>query len=194
MLFLVMVPVVNATETKLYVDPEAMIVVKNQTFTVNVTVSEVNDLCGYTFNVTWNSDILQYTDDEIDLWEELSNGTECFAMTEQTEDSYWIAMVILWDIPSFNGSADLVTLTFKALEVGNSSLTLNDTYLSDSWGNPINHMITNGIVYVSSDQSVGGISVPIDKFELVTPYIALVVMVVVFIVVPTAFIKYKKKH
>ena len=170
-LLFALVSIAYASETKLFVDPPNKNIVINNQFTINVSVADVTDLAGYEFNLTWNSVVLQYIDDEIHLW----NGSisDWYINVTQTENSYMIGAMPLWPIPPFNGSTSLVTITYKAIGLGQTDLILSNTILGNSTGENIPHDVENGFVKVI-EKPVGGISIiksPLDESMFLNPTI-----------------------
>jgi len=170
-LLFALVSIAHASDTKLFVDPPSKNVVIDNQFTINVSVADVTDLAGYEFNLTWNSVVLQYIDDEIHLW----NGSisDWYINVTQTENSYMIGAMPLWPIPPFNGSTSLVTITYKAIELGQTNLILSNTILGNSTGENIPHDVENGFVKVV-EKPVGGISIiksPLDESMFLNPTI-----------------------
>lgn len=169
-----------AQETTLRVYPQTKTTFVNQTFTIDIKIENVNNLYSFEFKLSWNPSVLNCTDE--DLHPPAEWGTNWFAWPmdkwERIQSGlYVVAVTALNPAPPFSGNASLVTLTFKALAVGSTTLDLHDTILGDyPSANEIPHTLTDGSVSVST-QPVGGIQIPIDKLQLLAPYIAYALIV-----------------
>ncbi len=150
--------------TFISVDPNQVTVCKDQTFPVNITVTNVTSLYGWEFKAYWNSTVLNLTSVQVhtpDIW-----GQDTFVAGAGTQNDfnethgrYWKAMSALNPAPSLNGSITLATLTFKALNAGTTPLDLQDTKLADSEALAIDHDAFDSTVtviphalYMRSDQ------------------------------------------
>jgi len=135
--------------------PDEVTVYRHESFSVNVTVTDVTDLYGWEFKFYWNSTILNCTSAQIhapDIWGEnvFEAGDGIQNDFNATHGRYFKAMSALYPTSSFNGSMALVTLTFEAKAAGSSTLDLEDTKLSDSQACAITHTTADGSVAVLS--------------------------------------------
>ena len=133
-------------------------------FTVNVTVSNVSDLCGWEFKLYWNNTLVNCTQVQIHAPSIWINYTYDLGIGLQnafnsTHGRYWKAQAALLPASSFNGSMPLVTFTFKALNTGTGTLDLEDVILADSKAHSISKLLSDGTVnalpppvYMRSDQ------------------------------------------
>jgi len=55
------------------------------------------------------------------------------------------------------------------------------------------HQISAGLI-IENEQPVGGIFIPVDKFSLLAPYIALVSTIILAVSITVAYIKHRKKQ
>jgi len=136
--------------TKLYVDPPEIIdptLLPPATFTVNVTVDDVQNLYGYEYNMSFNSQILT-----------------CLLVTihdAQGETNYIPELQIdnprgfIWVRATYYPPANpitttnpvaLTTIKFRVKSMGSSVLDLHETNLTDNAGNPIPHEVKDGVV------------------------------------------------
>jgi len=139
------------TLTVLYVNPSTIMTSVGDTFSVNITISGVNDLGGWEFKLYYLSLNLNGTD----LVEGpflKQGGSTYFAIINFT-DNYnsthgiaWVTCALLGTGMEVDGNGTLAIITFKAQHLGTSVLSLSDTWLSDS--EPIPHVALNGIVHV----------------------------------------------
>ncbi len=155
-LTLLLIPALQ-TSTKamatLYVDPLTTVTSIGDTFSVNITISDVIDLAGWEFKLYYLPSNLNGTNlEEGPLLKE--GGSTFFAVINFT-DNYnsthglaWVTCALLSHSPGVNGGGTLAVVTFEAKQRGISVLSLADTLLSDS--EPIPHTALNGTVYVLS--------------------------------------------
>jgi hypothetical protein len=139
------------TLTVLYVNPSTIMTSVGDSFSVNITISGVNDLGGWEFKLYYLSANLNGTD----LVEGpfLKQGESTYFDIIDFTDNYnsthgiaWVTCALLGDGPGVDGNGTLAVITFKAQQLGTSGLSLTDTLLSDS--QPIPHVALNGIVHV----------------------------------------------
>jgi hypothetical protein len=136
----------------LYVDPPTTITSIDDTFSINITVSDVTDLGGWEFKLYYLSSKLNGTN--IIEGPFLKQGGYTYFAIVNFIDTYnsthgiaWVTCTLLGTDPGVNGNGTLATITFKAKQLGTSSLSLTDTWLSDS--QPISHKTLNGLVVVT---------------------------------------------
>jgi len=187
--------------TRLRVVPNQTYKVKNMTFSIDIYVENVTNMFSFEFKLSWNKTILSCTSDNIhppDIWG--SNWLCPLNETQRinnTSGRYWVAVTSHPPAPLFgnstHNSTSLVTLNFKAIEVGKSDLTLYDTYLLNGSLSEIPHTKKNGTVTVTTP-SVGGEWIPINKLELIAPYLATATMISIAIVFSAIYIKRRKKE
>ncbi len=151
------------------VNPAQQTVFKGEVFAVNVEVTGVTDLQGWEFKLYWNSTVLNCTNVAVQTPSEWQNNTLNFgpglqANYNATTAMYWQAQVATSPASSFNGSMTIVTLTFQALQIGTTSLTLTDVKLANSTAEPIACSVSSGSVsvyygrYMRSDtQTINGL-------------------------------------
>ena len=146
------------TETTVRVEPYANTACVGGFFTVNVTLAAVQNLYGVEVTIRWNASILQVVAVNLRLGvESYSDGVlhEPIFIAEnetiQEEGKYLLAGTSTAPAPPFNGSGNIVRITFKVTNMGDSKLDL-ETKLSDwppperepriSW--PIEHTTIDG--------------------------------------------------
>jgi hypothetical protein len=137
--------------TVLNFDPPLAIVQIDQTFSINITIDQVMDLCSWEFRLYFKNDVLEAT-----AYEEgpfLRSGGPTFLWPQSFTNNYnathgqaWLACVSMWQGPGVNGSGVLATITFKAKNWGTSRLNLRNTYLYNSAYQPIDHTAVDGTV------------------------------------------------
>ncbi|MGD0494629.1 MAG: hypothetical protein ABSB28_01150 [Candidatus Bathyarchaeia archaeon] len=139
--------------TTIFVEPDQLTVFRNDTFIVNVTLTNVSDLCGWQFDLYWNRTVLSCINATINAppeWGDfnLLYGHGLQANYNATHGCYSKAQTGVYPEPSFNGSMSLVTLTFEAIHSGTTALTLGGTKLGNSLALPIKHTALGGSVKV----------------------------------------------
>jgi len=138
----------SSSKATLYVNPNFSSVSVGESFSITVELSNVTNLCGYDFKLSYNSTVLNAThlciapifDDATQIIKEEINATL---------ERIWVAVVSA-PLNPLNGSYTLVTINFTALTEGFSSLTLYETKLGDDTAEAIAHSIISGYVNVSS--------------------------------------------
>jgi hypothetical protein len=144
-------PISTKAIITLYVDPPTTVTSIGDTFSVNITISDVTDLGGWEFKLYYSSSNLNGTD----LIEGpfLKQGGDTYFSIINFTDNYnsthgiaWVTCALLGADLGVNGNGTLAVVTFKAKQLGTSNLSLTDTWLSDS--EPISHVSLSGIVHV----------------------------------------------
>jgi hypothetical protein len=138
-----------------------------QTFTINVNISQVNDLAGWDFKLYYPDSILNATNIVEGPFLQTAGGTtfQKVGFTDHynaTHGRIWAACTLFGQGAGASGSGTLATITFKAINGGDALLHLAETDLIDSQM-PINHIphtTHDGIVRVEvgiKDMAVTGI-------------------------------------
>ena len=139
-----------------------------QTFTVNITVTNVQNLYSYYFKLSWpptwlpptwpdlfdpTTFTVNYPSDGFLGRIQYSNGTTRIAWEPlpRPYDGYVIVNATLKEDKPCNGNGTLAQITFKVLTSGNCTLALSDIVLSKSFQSitPINNTVENGTFYTS---------------------------------------------
>lgn len=136
-----MISVKATIETTVRVEPYASTARVGEFFTVNVTVADVQNLYGLEITLRWDSSILQISTVDVRLGvESYPDGVlhEPIFIAEnetgQKEGEYWLSGTSMDPAPPFNGSGNIVRITFKVINMGDSKLDL-ESKLSD-WPPP----------------------------------------------------------
>ena len=138
----------NVLLAKLAVEPPEIIdptLLPPATFKINVTVADVRDLYGYQFNLTFDQNVLICLQDEV-----LDVLNETHYIPNQMIDNTrgFIFMNVTYYSPAVPLDIDtataLVTIKFRVKTIGATNLTLTDTGLVDSGGQPITHEVHDG--------------------------------------------------
>jgi len=113
-------------ETVVKVNPVAVSVNVSETFTVNITVVGVQNLYSVEVTLSWNSSLLEL--EQVDVRAGQSDGA-LYNPVSIVENStyaggYTLTVMSNAPAPSFNGTGNVVKLTFKATDSGDSKLDL----------------------------------------------------------------------
>jgi hypothetical protein len=132
--------------TTVYVYPSTKIVSVGQTFVVEIRISDVYDLYGWEFKLSWDPSLLDVTG--VTEGEFLKRGGDTFfySKTNNTAGYILVDCTLLGDISGVSGNGTLATAEFYAETEGTSILDLYDTILINSSEQPIIHTATDGTV------------------------------------------------
>ena len=142
----------QAHETRLYIDPSLVERSSGDVgtaFQVNVTVRNVQDLCGFDLNVTWDRTMLTssncYYQDKLDaMW-----GSGKWFLVKNESGLGWYKFVAMSTANSFNTTQNqtLFALEFRIedpSQLKETSIHFAVHKLSDSQGNPTMHSAEDG--------------------------------------------------
>lgn len=131
-------------------------------FTITVNISDINSpISAYQFDLAYDSNLLRLDNvDEGDFLLTAGQDVVCPAWVEPTADSMRLACVSVGSNAGAVGTGHLATLSFTALAVGNSDLTLSAVQLADTSVPPaaVGVTLVNGQVAISAG---GSANVPI---------------------------------
>ena len=138
-------------------DPSEITVFEGEVFSVNVTVTDATDLYGWEFKLYWNKTLLNCTGYTMYTPTEWQGQNQTFgpcleATFNDTSSRYWQGQAAVYPASSFTGSMTMVTLTFQAMQLGTTSLTLADVKLGNSSGQQIECVFSSGSVSVYYDR------------------------------------------
>jgi hypothetical protein len=123
-----------------------------QTFIMNVTIQNVVDLYGLDIQLKWNPSIIHCVSHQTMIPVETYPGgvlhSPIVPVKDQVDESgsmsgsapgttYWLAVGSMAPASAFNGNGIIVTMTFKAIANGTTTINFNSFTLSDLGGNPI---------------------------------------------------------
>ncbi|MGD0495537.1 MAG: cohesin domain-containing protein [Candidatus Bathyarchaeia archaeon] len=123
----------GSPETVVEVVPYTSTADVGQSFTVNITVLNVQDLYGVEATVNWNSSVLElsnvdirlgHTDADGVLYNTSSTSPPFIAENSTQDGQYVIAATSTGPAPSFNGSGNIVRITFNVTNSGHSNIDL----------------------------------------------------------------------
>lgn len=141
---------VNADSTGLTVTAPST-VSQGDNFIVGVDISNVTDLDGFQFDLSFDPSVLQVTDVLEGTF--LSTSGSTFFLPGSIDNTsgnvLFNADALLGPGPGANGSGVLVEFEFDALAPGSSSLGILNVILVDSLGNAISNSATPGSVNIT---------------------------------------------
>jgi hypothetical protein len=157
------------------------------TFTVDIMISNVQNLYGVDVSLTWNKDIIRITSASPQLGVESHPGGVLHQTvyvaenaTSQQTGTYHLVAVSEGSAAAFSGSGKIVTLTFSVQHAGHSELTL-ETDLADK---PVSPNPANLITHTDLSSSVNPI----------VPEFSTVFALVLFLVLATGALVFSKKR
>ena len=129
--------------------PVSYSVNNGETFTMNVIVSNVNDLFGFQFNVQYNPSIIEFQGfGEGGFLKQDGRSTFCLDLKKETGLVKNLVCTRLGR-GSVSGEGVLGTLTFSAVGTGTSQVTLTNVKLANLNAEKIDSGVSNGEVTVS---------------------------------------------
>jgi len=169
-------PVVTAQPSKS--DPRV-----GETLTVNITISNVENLYAVDVTLNWNASVLRFLSADLRLGVESNSGgvlhEEVYiADNTATQADYSLAATSVGPAPSFNGSGTVALLTFNVTSIGDAQLQL----VSELADHPLSGETANLIAHSDVAGSVGSI-----------PEFSSIIGVVLFLVLTTGAIVYARK-
>jgi len=158
-----------------------------ENFTVDITVSNVQNLYAVDVQLSWNKDIIRISSATPQLGVESHPGGVLHqnvyialnSMSQQT-GTYQLVATSEGSAAAFSGSGKIVTLTFTVIHTGHSELTL-ETELADK---PVPPNPANLINHTDLSSSVNA----------VIPEFSTVFALVVFLILATSALVFSKKH
>jgi hypothetical protein len=139
--FLIRTSFVRASQgTVVEVLPSEISADVGQSFTINITVANVQNLYGLDVTVDWESSVLQlvkidvrlgHTDTDGALYNSSLTSSPYIVVNSTLDSQYEIAATSEAPAPSFNGTGNIVRLTFKVIDSGDSSIDFIQSQLSD---------------------------------------------------------------
>jgi len=124
----------NSAQTIVKVDPPTISVNNGEVFTVNITVIDVQNLYGVEVDVRWNTSLLQLMDVDIRLGVNSHPDGVLYEpfinITQENTGEYTIAATSYTPAPPFNGSGNIIRITFQAIDDGETAIDL-ETKLYD---------------------------------------------------------------
>ena len=154
-----MVLVGRPSGTHVYVSPLFVNTTVGTVFTVDVKIAYIEDLYGYEFVLYYNRTVLECRNITLppDHFLKPQNPTLLLIVKLEFDNQYnathgriWVAIALLNPEMPKSGSGILVTLNFKGISLGESSLDLARTLFANSNAQPITHIALDGYVEVAT--------------------------------------------
>jgi Cohesin domain/PEP-CTERM motif len=134
------------------VQPSSAVVGVNQTFSLNISISNVSNLFAYQFSLRFDPTVL--STNSISEGSFLAGGGGTFFIPGTINNAAGTitltANTLLGPVSGVSGSGVLATFNFSSLGVGSSPITIFDVTLLDSNLNPIATSVQGGNVTVNS--------------------------------------------
>jgi len=133
---------------KLYVHPSSITdptLVPNETFIINITIVEVENLYGYEFTLGYNTSVLDCTDVTVHAIQDETNFTPDYSI-DDVAGIIWVNVTYVSPAEPITSypPATMVSITFQVIASGESILDLYDTNLIEQLGEPILHGVSDG--------------------------------------------------
>jgi hypothetical protein len=128
--------------------PSGSVIGIGETVGLNIVVSDVgveNDLGGFDFNVSYDADVLSFSD--YVLGTDLGNSRDT-GLGDNGGTINLAAYSLEWDLSSQPDTFTLATLSFSGNSVGNSSFLFSQVTLGDFSGDPLSANLETGNVNV----------------------------------------------
>jgi hypothetical protein len=149
----------SSNNTTVAVDPQATNALLGETITVNITISNVQNLYGVDVTLFWDPFVLTIQNVNLRLGVESHTdgilhetaSAEIFVQNntiDQENGEYHLVATSVAPAPSFSGSGNIATLSFNVTHVGHSDLILMSDLgdYNPSGSNLIDHTDVNGSV------------------------------------------------
>lgn len=168
--------------TLVKVEPRSNTAPLGETFKINITLTDVQNLFGLDVTLNWNASILKMVDTDIRLGvESHPDGVlhePIFNQTTQEEGRYQLTATSTGrNTPSFNGSGNIARITFNVTKVGTCELNLETELASKpplgGVSSPIPHTTIDGFFGQKTQE------------QPIWPYAIIIIAVVVIVVVTT---------
>jgi hypothetical protein len=173
----------------------------DETLTVDITITDVENLYGLDVIFRWNTSILEVLSadhhlgveaDPIGVLHEIQPDAAIYIAEDNASQAigeYHLVATSINPAASFNGSGTIATVTLKVIGVGHSELDL-ETELADR--PPLGELPSNLIEHSDIDASVD--SLPTETPPTPTPWTFYIVplIVIMLTIVTIAFVLYRK--
>jgi hypothetical protein len=113
-------------DTAVIVEPKSSSVVVGETFSINVTVVDVQNLYGLEVILSWNSTVLALINTEVQLGQNggVLNSPVYIADNSTQGSRYTVSATSTSPAPSFNGTGNIVRMNFSVIGTGACKLDL----------------------------------------------------------------------
>lgn len=153
------VNIAESTVTAVSVVPQLISANLGQSFSINVTVSDVVDLYAWEIELSWNPSLLGTI--SVTEGSFLKSGGDTFFIYSwnDTQGHILIDCTLIGQIVGVSGSGVLVTVTFLVLGLGETPLDLHDEVLLDHNETQIVCQVSDGYCYLNASHDVAIVNV-----------------------------------
>jgi len=143
----------NKSTPNIQVTPGYTEVELHEVFSINITVTNVVDLCSWELKLYYLNNILACNTVFEGPFLKSAGNTAFFVVEfnnnyNATHGRIWLTCTLLGNVPGVSGDGTLVTVSFEAIGGGTTTLHLTDTVLGNSTAQPIPHVTVDGDVEV----------------------------------------------
>lgn len=131
-----------------------------ETFAINIAIAPppytpIADLYGFEFKLAFNPMVIQTVGNILNGGFLPSNAIQWANVTDNVAGFVWYSLTMPFGAPKgVSGSGVLATITFTAVNLGVSELTLYDTLMGNRYATPIVHGLINGVFANTADVAV----------------------------------------
>jgi len=176
-------PVSANNGAKIVVEPRIIDISVSNTFTIDILIRDLNGdfMQEFDFTITWDPALMEY----VSHMDHVLTNDPNWSIKNQNLDalggSYRLNAEAGLSGILFNEDLSWVTLTFHCLGEGSSPINIQNTviYRAAAGLQEIEHEVLKGAVTQEPGMPVGGYVAPINKLEILTPYLALAGIVAV---------------
>ena len=132
---------------EIYVEPEKLVdptLIPCENFTLNVSIVNATDVYALEFRLGFNGSLVEALEVQEGSFLRDVGATSILGTEINNIEGYiWFAVTLL-SPPGANGNGPLATILFHVINNGTTLLTLYETSLTDSTGQPLSHTTKNG--------------------------------------------------
>ena len=161
------------------IEPAQSKVTVGESFTVSVMIDEANDLAAFQFDLLYITTTVRV--DDVTLGDFLgSTGRDVIVLgpyVDEEAGEVTFGAATFGTAPGPSGAGELAIISFTAQGEGESPLDLQDVWIADTASDPQEATVEDGTVVVTPipfPRPVGGVVVPVNRLELLVPWLGLV--------------------
>jgi len=132
------------TPVVLYVEPQTIQGAIGQNFTININISNVIDLYGWSFKLSWETTILEVVNVTEGAFLRSGGDTFFIPKINNTAGHITADCTLLGNVPGVSGNGLLATIEFHVKDGGACDLILYETMLINSAEQSVVHTVVNG--------------------------------------------------
>ena len=157
-----------------------------ETLTVNITISNVENLYGVDVILRWNASVLKFLNAELRLGVESNPGgvlhEEVYIVENvATQAEYNLVVTSIGAAPSFNGSGTIAFVTFNVTSIGQAGLQL-ESELAD-------HPLPGENANLIGHSDVAGSVDSVPEFSSIVAIVSLMILTTSMLVLATRYLK-----